>query len=153
MQSESFIGKESPRQSADSESLCMSDSEFPKPTFLLRVARFLRLYRTPLLYALLLELRSFYWRILHLHENLRDCLSAEMGQVFEEGKFGVVLSNTRTHARIAGTQSLYARFPSATGWDVNVFLLGWKEAEQYIRDRTNNECEEPERASVNSPQK
>ncbi|HTC47094.1 MAG TPA: hypothetical protein VK722_07210 [Candidatus Aquilonibacter sp.] len=81
-------------------------------------------YRWKLLYGLLLEIRSFYHRILLLQK--RGCIrQLEMGLVYEKANDGSLTLNKQTRARTQDMQRLLASLPWLSPEDGYLMLLGW----------------------------
>lgn len=81
-------------------------------------------------YALRLEGRSFSGRMKTLLS--RKHWRVDLGLVFESLPNGSLVENSRTNARSRGTQKLKSDYPWANTIDLEIFLRGFHEGEQYV---------------------
>jgi hypothetical protein len=88
-------------------------------------------FRHPVLYGLLLELRSFSHRILCLGRQ-GDIRALEIGLVYQRSfpETNLVL-NRRTQARTQDIRKLLSDSPWLTTEDCRLFLTGWDRGQEY----------------------
>jgi hypothetical protein len=118
------------------------DTEYPAPTLTHRVLRSLRIHRVLWLYIFLVELRSLCYRTYWRHKSKLDLRPPSMGPAFQRNKHQGLVRCSRTLARTADTQELYANLPGATLWDVQVFLDGWTAGERWASRNADKESEQ-----------
>jgi hypothetical protein len=91
-------------------------------------------------------LRRKGWRELpvsHLWKwQKRPLPPSEYGSGVSRNKHQGLVGCSRTLARTADTQELYANLPGATLWDVQVFLDGWTAGERWASRNADKESEQ-----------
>jgi hypothetical protein len=87
--------------------------------------------RFPRLHGIVVEICSLPWRSEFQSKLHQRRLSLVLGPDSEISPIGRVVRCSRTHARIADTESFESICPKATPFEMWVFLQGWEAGERY----------------------